>query len=152
MNNERARLLTRPVDTIPLIPARRGTEPTSQLSSALAGVLALGWPAVVALSMLLEPAPDGPGAETSAPLAVELASFVTFVAIVATIVAALRRRRTAALWSAGAGSVALALSLSCPVSGHHAYAAWWYAELAMIAAMLWVSATAWRRGRNVGVH
>lgn len=168
MNNEKARLLTRPLESIPLIPARRGlavgappppplgaarrgATPRSQLSRGYAAVLALGWPAVVAVGMAIEPAPDGPTADAAAPLAVELAAFVVFVSIAATIAAAVRRRPSAALWSAGAGSVALGLSLSCPLSGHHSYAAWWYAELAMIAGMLWVSAAAWRRERSVVV-
>lgn len=171
MDNERARLLTRPLDSIPAIPARRdlavgaapppppppgatrgNTDPHARLSRAHAAILALGWPVVVAVGVLIEPAPDGPGADATAPLAIEAASFLVFVAIVATIATAVRRRPSAALWSAGAGSVALAVAVSCPASGHHAYAPWWYAELAMVAGMLWVSAAARRRGRTVAVR
>ncbi len=158
MDNQRAHLLTRSPDSIPAIPVRRDHAvgnsglPGRALSRAYAAMLALGWPVVVAIGVLIEPDADGPAAEATAPLAVEVASFVVFVAIVATITTAVRRRRSAALWSAGAGSVALALALSCPASGHHAYAPWWYAELAMVAGMLWVSAAAWRHGRTVAVR
>lgn len=176
MNNERARLLTRPVDSIPPIPTRRApvaaTAPPSpppvraprraragpvasarpgRLGRNRAAALALGWPVVLAVSALIEPAPDGTGsAVDAAPAVVSVASVVFLAGVMATIAAAAARRRpSAALWSAGAGSLALGLSLSCPLSGHHAYGAWWFGELAMIAGMLWISVAAWRGERSL---
>lgn len=152
---ERARRI-RPADPVPA-PARRprgaampvaraipragaDATPERRLSRAWSVVLGLGWPLVLIASIALEPAPADPDAPV--PLVVEMANLAVFAALVATSLAAGVRHRAAAVTGVVSGLLLAALVVACPVSGHHAFGLWWYAELALVAGMLGVSLAA----------
>jgi hypothetical protein len=47
------------------------------------------------------------------------------------------------------GIIALGFTVTCPVSGHHTFGAWWYGQMALTLAMLGVSLAALgRRARE----
>lgn len=97
------------------------------------------------LAVAVQPVADGP--QPDRPLwasAIDTVMTFTLLALAAGTVMARR-------WSLHAGAVTggsfLALSLSCPVSGHHEYAAWWGVQFAAVATMTVVSAALLRRTR-----
>jgi hypothetical protein len=99
------------------------------------------------LSIALEPAPADPNAPV--PVIVSLASIALFAALVATAVAAGIRHPSAAIGGVVTGLVALGFTISCPVSGHHTFGAWWFGQMALTVAMLGVSLAALgRRARE----
>lgn len=141
MDGQRARLVTRTLDRVPTI--RRAT-PQSRVSDRLApawaGLLGFGWPLAVVLSIALEPAPADPQAPV--PVLVSLASLALFTALVATAVAAGNRHPGAAIAGVVTGVIALGFTVSCPVTGHHTFGAWWFGQMGLTLAMLGVSLAA----------
>jgi hypothetical protein len=98
-------------------------------------------------SIALEPAPADP--EAAVPVVVSLASLGLFAALVATAVAAGNRHPSAAVAGVVTGIIALGFTVTCPVSGHHTFGAWWYGQMALTLAMLGVSLAALgRRARE----
>lgn len=150
MDGQRARLVTRTLDRVPTI-RRVGTdEPrpvTGLLTPTWAGILGFGWPLAIVAGMALEPAPANPEAAT--PVLVSLASLGLFAALVATTVAAGSRHPAAAIGGVVIGLLALGFVVTCPLSGHHTFGAWWFGEMALTLAMLGVSVAALgRRARE----
>src|SRR5215203_1658575 len=97
-----AKAATVDVERLPRIPR----VPARSLSTTWAYVLGLGWPAVYALCLVLEPQPDGPNAERLGAVAgilAEVGSLVIFGALVATGVAAASRSLRARTWGLVAG-------------------------------------------------
>ena len=150
MDGQRARLVTRTLDRVPTIPraTRVQARPAlGQLTPGWAGVLGFGWPLAFVLSIALEPAPADPNA--AVPVIVSLASIGLFAALVATAVAAANRHPSAAIGGVVTGLVALGFTISCPLSGHHTFGAWWFGQMALTLAMLGVSfAALGRRARE----
>ena len=103
------------------------------LTSNWVGALAVAWVVVFVGSQLLEPAPTNPDA--ASPLwagIVEAAFFGTVLAMVAGFTG---RSRMGALASFAGAGVFLTMVVACPVTGHHAIGAWWYAQVAGTAAL-----------------
>ena len=144
MDGSKAREALRALHRAPVI-ERQATPaaPAPSLRFGWAVALGIGWPVVMALCVAIEPAPTDPNAPV--PLIVNLGGFALLFAMGATAVAAAGRRPAAIGFSALAGALALAFTISCPASGHHAYALWWFGELAFTLAMLAVTAVAARR-------
>ena len=150
MDGQRARLVTRTLDRVPTIrkvaPDRARLAPVL-LTRGWAGVLGFGWPLAIVIGMALEPAPADPNAPV--PAIVSLASLALFAALVATAVAAGNRHPSAAIGGLVTGLLSLGFVVSCPVSGHHTFGAWWFGEMALTLAMLGVSLAALgRRARE----
>jgi hypothetical protein len=143
MDGQRARLVTRTLDRVPTIrreaPVRTRHAP-GRLTPTWAGILGFGWPLAVVVSMALEPAPADP--EAAVPVVVVLASLGLFAALVATAAAAGNRHPSAAVAGVITGLIALGFTVTCPVSGHHTFGAWWFAQMGVTLAMLAVSAAA----------
>lgn len=143
MDGQRARLVTRTLDRVPTI--RRAVPVTGRaapgrLTPTWAGILGFGWPLAIVIGMALEPAPADP--EAAVPVVVTLASLGLFAALVATAVAAGNRHPSAAAGGVATGLIALGFTVSCPLSGHHTFGAWWFGELGLTLAMLAVSVAA----------
>ena len=121
-------------------PAAVGAEP-GVLARAWAFLFAVGWPVVVAVNTAVEPEPADPGA--AEPL-VATAAFLAFVVgLVATVVAAARRRPSAAAWSTATALAAVGVTVACPASGHHgAVGSWWFAQMGLSVGMLVASGAA----------
>jgi hypothetical protein len=150
MDGQRARLVTRTFDRVPTI-RRAAPDETRAASDRLApvwaGILGFGWPLAIVISIALEPAPADPDA--AVPVVVSLASMGLFAALVATAVAAGNRQPSAAIAGLVTGLLALGFTVSCPVSGHHTFGAWWFGQLALTLGMLGVSfAALGRRARE----
>ena len=105
--------------------------------------LAVAWVVVVAVGLVVEPAPTNPDA--AVPLLADLVStglMATWGAMAAGI---FQRRRFAAAASLVGGIGLLALTIACPASGHHAgIGAWWGVQLVGAGALLALSGRALR--------
>jgi hypothetical protein len=150
MDGQRARLVTRTLDRVPTI-RRVGADESQpafdRLAPTWAGILGFGWPLAIVVSIALEPAPADP--EAAVPIVVSLASMGLFAALVATAVAAGNRHPSAAIAGVVTGLLALGFTVSCPVSGHHTFGAWWFGQMALTLAMFGVSLAALgRRARE----
>ena len=149
MDGRRARLIAPVLDSLPRL-TRSAAEPRQQVGRLRTGwaiVLGAGWPLAFLVGVALEPAPAHH--EAVPPLLVQLASDVFLIALLTTVVTAVRRLPTAAWAGAGAGLVGMTLSVACPFSGHHNFGLWWIGQLAVMATMLAVSVTALgRRSRT----
>lgn len=152
MDGRRARLLERSVlDKLPRLtkPAREpvGHAEPQQLTIPWAALLGIGWPLAFMAAVALEPAPVDP--EAAAPLLIEVASLVFLAALVTTVVCATLRHPAAAMAGVVAGLLGMVFTITCPVSGHHAFGLWWVGQLAVTGAMLGVSLAALgRRSRT----
>ena len=126
------------VDGHRTIPER---QPAALLSRGWAAALGLGWPLAFLAMLALEPAPAEPDA---APVVGVVLSLALLAGLVLTSAAAGTRQPLAAPAAVATGLVALTMSVACPVSGHHSYGAWWFAQMAVVVAMLAVSVAALR--------
>ena len=148
MDGRRARLIDPTLDGVPRIERAREAAPRAtprllaprSLTPGWAAALGFGWPLAFLTVTALEPAPADPAAPV--PLIVELGSLVFLAALGMTVVAAAVRHGSAAVAAVVTGGVALAFTLSCPISGHHTYGLWWIAELVVLGAMAAVSVAA----------
>ena len=150
MDGQRARLVSRTLDRVPTI-RRVSTDEARpaphRLAPTWACILGFGWPLAIVASIALEPAPADP--EAAVPVVVSLASIGLFAALVATAVAAGNRQPSAAIAGVVTGLLALGFTVSCPVSGHHTFGAWWFGQMALTLAMFGVSLAALgRRARE----
>jgi hypothetical protein len=124
---------------VPALPSSRRAAP-GLLSVGWAAALGIGWPLAIVASIALEPTPADPNAPV--PALIELASLGLFLALMGTAIAAGVRHRAAAVTGVVTGLLAVTFSITCPVSGHHAFGLWWFAQLAVVGSMLAVSAVA----------
>jgi hypothetical protein len=144
MDGKRARLIDPKLDH-PKIPPAPPADPlrTQGLSEGWAAVLGLGWPLAFLVMLTLEPVPDNP--EVAASTLAVVVSIAFYAGMIATSVFAGARHRAAAPAAVLTGLVTTGMVVSCPASGHHAFGAWWYAELAVVVAMLAVSVVGLRQ-------
>jgi hypothetical protein len=101
---------------------------TDRLSGSWALVLTVAWAAIFTVGVALEPTPAN---DDAMPLlgAVLASGLMTGWVVMAAGFA--QRRRYGAAGSLGAAGVLLAMTVACPLSGHHAgIGAWWWFELA----------------------
>ncbi|MGH9222481.1 MAG: hypothetical protein ACRD2W_01480, partial [Acidimicrobiales bacterium] len=111
--------------------------------------LGIGCPAITAINIAIEPVPADPQAPV--PVAASLLFLAFTAAVVATSVFAARRETKIFPYAVAAGVGAVVLTVTCPMSGHHAGIGWWwYTQMALSAGFLAVSAGAWRRHRAAG--
>lgn len=175
MDGQRARLATRRPDPVPDVPASPPVDDTTDLPDPAstpaerarswgsparsttplwrdepgllpvrwAAALGIGWPLVTVLSMALEPVPADPAAPI--PIVIELAGLALLFGLIITAVAAGIRHRGAAVAGVVTGLLSTTFVVACPVSGHHDFGMWWFAELSIVSAMLAVSLVALRR-------
>jgi hypothetical protein len=144
MDGRRARLIERPVlDKLPTV-TRSATKPAHpagrQLTTRWAAILGVGWPLALMIAVALEPTPAEP--EAAVPLLVELASVGLYAALLTTAVMAARRLPAAPQAGVVTGLIAVAFSITCPLSGHHAFGLWWIGQLGVIVTMLGISLAA----------
>lgn len=97
------------------------------------------------LAMVVQPVPDGP--DPARPLWVSALDVVSTIGLLGLVVGAFAGRRWS-LWAGLAvGAPMLVISLSCPISGHHEYAAWWGVQLVATGVMTALSVAGLRRAR-----
>lgn len=143
MDGKRARRIDPALDH-PKIPAAPSAPArTHLLSEGWAAALGLGWPLTLMAMLALQPPADNPAA--APPVLDAVVQGVFFLGLVATSILAGARHKGAAPVAVLTGMVTVAMVVSCPVSGHHQLATWWFAELAVVVAMLAVSVVGLRR-------
>lgn len=172
MDGQRARLATRRLDPVPdgsetppvddtadlsdpsSTPAERAEARVSPVRSTpplwrdipgllpvgWAAALGIGWPLAIVVTGALQPAPVEPAAPE--PVIVQIAGLALLFGLLTTAVAAGIRHRGAAVAGVVTGLLSTTFVVACPVSGHHDFGMWWFAELGIVSAMLAVSLVA----------
>lgn len=108
--------------------------------------LPIGWavfagfvgPALAAVCVALEPAPAKPNAPE--PLIATLLGFALLVAWSGAAVTAGRRRPSALGWASVVGGLSMALTISCPLSGHHTSIGLWWVGQFVVSGAAWAAA------------
>ncbi len=131
------------------------TQPRRRLFAALGGplsrpwgfALVAAWVVVIAVGLAIEPAAADPNAPV--PLVADLLSTGLMATWGAMAAGVFQRRRFAAASSMVGGVGLLALTLGCPISGHHAgIGAWWGVQIVGALALLALSGRALRGGAS----
>ena len=118
---------------------------TERIDLRVAIGLFVAWLVLPEIAYQLEPAARG--SEPFIGLLLAIAMNVLFVATLAGLVA---RRRWGLAASLGGAVLATVASIACPVSGHHQFGTWWYAQMACMVTLVVISVAALSRGSAVG--
>jgi hypothetical protein len=123
---------------------RRRSRLTEPLSGSWGARLTVAWIVVYSIGVLLEPAPANPHA--TPPLIEAVIGWGFLSAWFVMAVGFAKRRRYGAVSSLYAGVFLVAMTVACPVSGHHSgIGAWWLFEAAGSMALVALSARALKR-------
>ncbi|HEV7688223.1 MAG TPA: hypothetical protein VGQ80_16720 [Acidimicrobiia bacterium] len=123
-------------------PGPRPLDPGGRLSGRWTAGLTLAWLAIFSLGVALEPKPADGNAMPVLGAILETGLMVGWMVMAVGFV---QRRRYGAFGSLGAAVVLVAMTIACPLSGHHAgIGAWWWFEVAGAMALVSASATALR--------
>jgi peptidoglycan/LPS O-acetylase OafA/YrhL len=110
-----------------------------RIDGRLAAGVAIAWFVLLQLAMALEPVTHQP--EPSYGIMLELVMWLLLATMVAGLV---MQRRWGLVSSLGAAGFLTALSVACPVSGHHPFGAWWFGQMACVLALTAISVVAIR--------
>jgi peptidoglycan/LPS O-acetylase OafA/YrhL len=102
--------------------------------------LAASWFVLLQVATALEPATNR--TEPFYGVALELAMWLLLATMVTGLVMQRRFGQVASLAAAG---FLTAMSIACPVSGHHPFGTWWYGQITCVLALLAISAVVLRR-------
>jgi len=110
-----------------------------RIDGRLAAGIGIGWLVAYQVAMALEPVTHEPEPWYGVVLG------VTFLAMIAAMATGLvMQRRWGIVASVAAAGFFTALSVACPVSGHHPFGAWWFGQMACALGMLGGSVAALR--------
>ena len=108
-----------------------------RIDGKLAGGVAVAWLVLLQVAFALEPATNQ--AVPVYGVVLEL----TMWALLATMLTGLvMQRRFGLVASLGAAGFMTAMSVACPISGHHAFGTWWYGQMACVLALVAASVVA----------
>jgi peptidoglycan/LPS O-acetylase OafA/YrhL len=110
-----------------------------RIDGRLAGGLAIAWLVLVQIAFALEPSTNKP--EPAYGVALELVMLLLIAGMVTGMV---MQRRWGLVASLAAAGFFTALSVACPVSGHHPFGAWWYGQMACALGLVALSVVAIR--------
>jgi peptidoglycan/LPS O-acetylase OafA/YrhL len=110
-----------------------------RIDGRLAAGVAIAWFVLLQVAMALEPVTHQP--EPSYGIVLELVMWLLLATMVAGLV---MQRRWGLVASLGAAGFLTALSVACPVSGHHPFGAWWFGQMACVLALAAISVVAIR--------
>jgi len=99
-------------------------------------------PAVAAFCIAVEPPSANPHAPE--PLVATLLGFALLIAWTGAAVVAARRRTSALRWASLVGGLSMAMTISCPLSGHHTSIGMWWVGQFVVSAAAWAAAVAGR--------
>lgn len=108
---------------------------------------AVAWLAGIAAVLLLEPAPADPEA---ASILTEVIGTTMALGLSVTMLGLVGRYRFGLGAAAVTGGLMLAVSIACPVSGHHTFGAWWLGELAIVSGLTGLGVVGYRRATGTG--
>ena len=110
-----------------------------RIDGRLGGGLAVGWLVLTQIAFALEPSTNQP--EPAYGIALEVVMLLLLAAMVTGMV---MQRRVGLVASLGAAGLFTAVSVACPVSGHHPFGAWWYGQMACALGLVALSVLAIR--------
>jgi peptidoglycan/LPS O-acetylase OafA/YrhL len=114
-----------------------------RIDGKLAGAVAIAWLVLLQVAFALEPATNQK--EPIYGILLEL----TMYALLATMLTGLvMQRRFGLVASLGAAGFLTAMSIACPVSGHHPFGSWWYGQMACVLALVGASVYALHRSNR----
>jgi peptidoglycan/LPS O-acetylase OafA/YrhL len=114
-----------------------------RISNDVALFVGVAWYVLFFIGMALEPEATQPDV---IPAWLGATIDVTLVALLGVMAAGLMaRRRWGLVASMGAATFFVGLSVACPVSGHHGFGAWWFAQMACAIGLVAISGAALRR-------
>ncbi len=108
---------------------------------------AAAWMAGIGLILLLEPAPADPEAVS---LVSEIIGTAMALGLSVTMLGLVGRYRFGLAAAAATGGMMMAVSVACPLSGHHTFGAWWIGELAIVAGLTSLGVIGYRRANGTG--
>jgi peptidoglycan/LPS O-acetylase OafA/YrhL len=118
-------------------------ETSRTLPVAWAVFAGLVGPAVAAFCLAVEPPPANPNAPE--PLIATLLGTALMLAWGGAAIAAGLRRTNALTWASVVGGLSMAMTISCPLSGHHTSIGMWWISQFIVCAAAWAAAA-------VGLH
>ena len=120
------------------------TDTREWLGERIPGGVAVGvgiaWFALMQIAFLLEPASSHPVPFIG--LVLEISMYVLLAAMVTGLV---MQRRWGLVASLAGAVLATAASVACPVTGHHPFGAWWFAQMACMLTLVAISVVTLRR-------
>ncbi|MDQ1566437.1 MAG: hypothetical protein QOF96_1317 [Actinomycetota bacterium] len=118
----------------------RPLDPRGRLSGRWAAGLTLAWIAIFSVGVALEPTPAN---DDAMPLLGAVLMSGLMVGWVVMAAGFAQRSRYGALGSLGAAGVLVAMTIACPLSGHHVdLGAWWWFEVVGSLALVGASGAA----------
>jgi hypothetical protein len=134
-----------PVDTWPVLtqPVPAPPAPRRVLSPAGVRAVCVGLILLFAVGVAVQPPADGP--QPVAPWWANALNVVIQLGLIAVLAGVLTGRRWTVWAGLATGASLLALSITCPIDGHHVIAAWWFVQMAMGIAMTALPAALLRR-------
>ncbi len=101
---------------------------TDPLSGPWALVLTFAWVTIFSIGAALEPSPAN---NDAMPVLAALLASGLFLGWAVMVAGFVQHRRYGAVGSLGAAGILVAMTIACPLSGHHAgIGAWWWFEVA----------------------
>jgi hypothetical protein len=132
-------ILARTVDATPEPKLDTRAWLAERIDGKLGVGVAIAWLVLMQVAWALEPATNQP--EPFYGVLLEL----TMWAFVATMITGLvMQRRFGLVASLGGAGFLTAMSIACPVSGHHPFGVWWYGQMACVLALVAASLVALR--------
>jgi hypothetical protein len=110
-----------------------------RIDGRLVAGVAVSWFVLLQLAFALEPVTHRP--EPAYGVVLELAMWLLLATMVTGLV---MQRRWGLVASLGAAGFLTALSVACPLSGHHPFGAWWFGQMACVLALVAASLVAIR--------
>jgi hypothetical protein len=110
-----------------------------RIDGRLAAGVAIAWLVLVQIAFALEPVTHRP--EPSYGIALELVMWLLLATMATGLV---MQRRWGLVTSLAAAGFFTALSVACPVSGHHPFGAWWFGQMACALGLAAISVVALR--------
>jgi hypothetical protein len=130
-------------EAAPRAPRRRlFADMAGPLSGSWVIGLAVAWVVVVAVGHAVQPVPVDPDAPV--PLIADVLNTFLLGTLGAMAAGMFQRRRFTAVASMAGATGLLALTLGCPLSGHHTFGAWWGVQIVGAVALLAISRRALR--------
>ena len=108
-----------------------------RIDGRLVAGVGIAWFVLLQIAFALEPVTHQP--EPSYGIALEL---VMWLLLATTVAGLVMQRRWGLVSSLGAAGFLTALSIACPVSGHHPFGAWWFGQMACVLALEAISVVA----------
>ncbi len=110
-----------------------------RIDGKVAGGVAVAWLVLMQVAFALEPATN-----QTEPVYGVVLELMMYVLLATMLTGLVMQRRFGLVASLGAAGFMTAMSVACPVSGHHPFGVWWYGQMACVLALVAASVVALR--------